>query len=148
MKLVEIYTDGACSFNPGPGGWGAVLMFNGKIKAISGGEEETTNNKMELQAVISALETLREPCNVNVYSDSAYVVNAFLQNWLDKWQANNWKRGREQVKNVEHWKKLVHLTKVHNVQFIKVKGHSDNEFNNECDRLARAEVEKLLGEKL
>ncbi len=148
MKLVEIYTDGACSFNPGPGGWGAVLMFNGKVKAISGGEEETTNNKMELQAVISALETLREPCTVNLYSDSAYVVNAFLQNWIDKWQTNNWKRGRDQVKNVEFWKKLLALTKIHNVQFIKVKGHSDNEFNNECDRLARAEVDKILGERL
>ncbi len=148
MKLVEIYTDGACSFNPGPGGWGAVLMFNGKIKAISGGDEHTTNNKMEMQAVISALETLREPCEVNLYSDSAYVVNAFLQNWIGKWQANNWKRGRELVKNVELWKRLVELTNIHTVQFIKVKGHSDNEFNNECDALARSEVEKILGGRL
>ena len=148
MKLVEIYTDGACSFNPGPGGWGAVLMFNGKIKAISGGDEHTTNNKMEMQAVISALETLREPCEVNLYSDSAYVVNAFLQNWIGKWQANNWKRGRELVKNVELWIRLVELTNIHTVQFIKVKGHSDNEFNNECDALARSEVEKILGGRL
>ena len=148
MKLVEIYTDGACSFNPGPGGWGAILMFNGKIKAISGGEEHTTNNKMEMQAVISALESLREPCEVNVFSDSAYVVNAFLQNWIGKWQANNWKRGREMVKNVELWKRLVELTNIHTVKFIKVKGHSDNEFNNECDALARSEVERILGERL
>ena len=148
MKLVEIYTDGACSFNPGPGGWGAILMYNGKLKAISGGEEHTTNNKMEMQAVISALESLREPCEVKVYSDSAYVVNAFLQNWIGKWQANNWKRGREAVKNVELWKQLVELTNKHTVEFVKVKGHSDNKFNNECDALARSEVERILGERL
>lgn len=146
MKKVTIYTDGACSYNPGPGGWGAILMFNGVSKAISGGEKLTTNNRMELLAVISALKMLKERCDVQLYSDSAYLVNAFNQNWLNKWQANGWKSGNKAVKNIDLWQELLRLSQIHQVKFIKVKGHSDNEFNNECDRLARAEVEKLLKE--
>lgn len=145
MKLVQIYTDGACSYNPGPGGWGAILIYNGKEKRISGGEESTTNNRMELLAVINGLSMLKEKCKVHLYSDSAYVVNAFLQGWLDNWKANNWKKQNKQVKNVELWQQLDKLVSLHDVEFIKVKGHSDNIYNNECDRLARAEVDKILG---
>ena len=144
MKKIEIYTDGACSFNPGPGGWGAVLIYNGNIKMASGGELDTTNNRMEMLAVISALSMLKEPCEVNLYSDSAYVVNAFLQKWIDKWVANKWKKGKDVVKNIDLWQRMLELTKIHKVNFIKVKGHSDNEYNNECDKLARSEVDKLL----
>lgn len=145
MKLVQIYTDGACSYNPGPGGWGAILMYNGAVKKISGGELNTTNNQMELLAVINALACLKESCDVKLYSDSAYVVNAFLQGWVENWKAHGWKKGTKPVKNLQLWQQLDNLTAKHNVEFIKVKGHSDNEFNNECDRLARAEVDKLIG---
>lgn len=146
MKQLDIYTDGACSYNPGPGGWGAILIYNGKEIKLSGGDKCTTNNKMEMLAVINALKKLKEPCRVNLYSDSAYVVNAFQQKWLDKWKSNGWKRGKEPVKNLELWQELVQLTEYHEVNFIKVKGHADNVYNNECDRLARSEVDKLLGE--
>ncbi len=145
MKLVQIYTDGACSYNPGPGGWGAILMYNGKEKRISGGEVTTTNNRMELLAVINGLSMLKEKCKVELFSDSAYVVNAFLEGWLENWKANDWKKQNKIVKNVELWKQLDNLVCYHDVQFIKVKGHSDNKYNNECDRLARAEVDKILG---
>ena len=138
MEKVTIYTDGACSGNPGPGGWGAILMYQGNKKEISGGKKNTTNNEMELTAVIEALKTLKFPCQVDLYSDSAYVVNAFLQNWIGNWVKNNWKTSsKEPVKNQELWKELYKLTKTHQVKFIKVKGHSDNEFNNRCDELAR-----------
>lgn len=145
MKTVQIWTDGACSCNPGPGGWGAILSYNGVEKRISGGENNTTNNKMELLAVINSLSCLKEKCSVKLYSDSAYVVNAFLQGWLENWKANGWKKQNKTVKNVELWKQLDQLTTFHEVEFIKVKGHSDNEYNNECDKMARAQVEKLLG---
>ena len=145
MKEVTIYTDGACSYNPGPGGWGAILIYNGKEKRISGGELNTTNNKMELIAVISGLSCLKEQCKVQVYSDSAYVVNAYLQKWVDNWKSNGWKKQNKVVKNVELWKQLDDLVNFHKVQFIKVKGHSDNEYNNQCDKMARAEVDKILG---
>ena len=138
MEKVTIYTDGACSGNPGPGGWGAILMYQGNKKEISGGKKNTTNNEMELTAVIEALKMLKFPCQVDLYSDSAYVVNAFLQNWIGNWVKNNWKTSsKEPVKNQELWKELYKLTKTHQVKFIKVKGHSDNEFNNRCDELAR-----------
>ncbi len=137
MKEVTIYTDGACSGNPGPGGWGAVLIYNDVKKEISGGAKETTNNIMEMTAVIEALKLLKEPCSVNLYSDSAYVVNAFLQNWIDGWIKNNWKNSqKEPVKNKELWLELLELTNIHQVNFNKVKGHSDNELNNRCDYLA------------
>ena len=127
MDKVIIYTDGACSGNPGPGGWGAILMYKDNKKEISGGKKNTTNNEMELTAVIEGLKMLKYPCEVELYSDSAYVVNAFLQKWIDNWVKNNWKTSnKEPVKNQELWKELYDLTKKHKVKFIKVKGHSDN----------------------
>ena len=144
MEEVIIYTDGACSGNPGPGGYGAILMLGENRKEISGGKKDTTNNVMELSGVIEALKLLKRPCKVQLYSDSAYVVNAFLQHWIDGWIRNNWKNSnKEDVKNKELWQELIDLTKVHNVTFHKVKGHSDNEFNNRCDELARGAIKKL-----
>ena len=144
MEKVVIYTDGACSGNPGPGGWGTILMYGDKKKEISGGKKDTTNNIMELTAVIEGLKLLKYPCEVEVYSDSAYVVNAFLQKWIDNWIKNNWKTSnKEPVKNQELWKELYELTKTHKVKFIKVKGHSDNEFNNRCDELARNAITNI-----
>lgn len=139
-----MYTDGACSGNPGKGGWGAILKYNDHEKVLSGREESTTNNRMELTAVIKGLEALKESCDVQIYSDSAYVVNSFLQNWITAWQENNWKTSsKKDVLNVDLWKKLVELTHKHSVQWFKVKGHADNELNNRCDKLARAEIEKF-----
>ncbi len=144
MENVTIYTDGACSGNPGPGGWGAILMYKDYKKEISGGMKNTTNNVMELTAVIEALKLLKFPCNVKLYSDSAYVVNAFLQNWVKNWQKNSWKTSdKKDVKNKELWQELIALTKIHNIEFIKVKGHSDNEFNNRCDEMARNAIKTL-----
>ena len=141
MEVVTIYTDGACSGNPGPGGWGAILMYKGNKKEISGAKKDTTNNVMELTAVIEALKLLKYPCTVKLYSDSAYVVNAFLQNWIINWQRNNWKTAdKSDVKNKELWQELLELTNIHNITFIKVKGHSDNEYNNRCDELARKAI--------
>ena len=143
MDEVTIYTDGACSGNPGPGGWAAVLLYKDTRKEISGGKKETTNNIMEITAVIESLKALKRPCKVNLYSDSAYVVNAFLDNWIDSWVKNNWKNSKkEPVKNADLWKELIELTKIHEVKFNKVKGHSDVELNNRCDELARKEAEK------
>ena len=138
MEKVIIYTDGACSGNPGPGGWGTVLMYKDTKKEISGGNKETTNNIMELTAVVEGLKMLKFPCEVELYSDSAYIVNAFNQGWIYNWKKKNWKTsdGKE-VKNKEIWQELYSLTKTHKVTFIKVKGHSDNEYNNRCDELAR-----------
>ena len=144
MEEITIYTDGACSGNPGPGGWGAILMYKDNIKEISGGKKDTTNNIMELTAVIEALKLLKFPCKVNLYSDSAYVVNAFLQNWVINWQKNNWKTSdKKDVKNKELWKELIELCNIHNVKFIKVKGHADNTYNNRCDELARNAISNL-----
>ena len=144
MEEVIIYTDGACSGNPGPGGWGTILMYKDNKKEISGGLKNTTNNVMELTAVIEGLKLLKFPCNVHLYSDSAYVVNAFNQNWIKNWVKNNWKTSdKKDVKNKELWQELYNLTKVHKVKFIKVKGHSDNEFNNRCDELARGEISRI-----
>ncbi len=147
MKHIQIYTDGACSYNPGPGGWGAILIYNGVEKRISGGEPNTTNNRMELLAVINGLSCLKEKCEVEIFSDSAYVVNAYLQNWVDNWKANGWKKQKSSIKNLELWKQLDSLVNFHNVKFIKVKGHSDNVYNNECDKMAREQVDKILGGK-
>ena len=144
MEEVTIYTDGACSGNPGPGGWGAILMYKDYKKEISGGQKDTTNNVMELTAVIEALKLLKFPCNVKLYSDSAYVVNAFLQNWVTNWQKNNWKTAdKKDVKNKELWQELIALTNIHRIEFIKVKGHSDNEYNNRCDEMARNAISSL-----
>lgn len=139
MEKVTIYTDGACSGNPGPGGWGAILMYKDTKKEISGGQMNTTNNIMEITAVIEALKLLKYECDVEVYSDSAYVVNAFKQKWIQNWKKNNWRTSsKEPVKNRELWEELSELVDKHNVTFIKVKGHSDNEYNNRCDELARS----------
>lgn len=144
MDEVTIYTDGACSGNPGPGGWGSILMMGENRKEISGGSADTTNNIMELTAVIEALKMLKRPCKVNIYSDSAYVVNAFEQKWIYGWIKKNWKTaGGDPVKNKELWQELYSLTKVHDVTFNKVKGHADNEFNNKCDELARMEASRV-----
>lgn len=147
MKKVTIYTDGACSGNPGPGGWGALLMFEENKKEISGSCSNTTNNIMELTAVIEALKQLKFECEVDLYSDSAYVVNGFLQGWIYNWQKNNWKTAnKEPVKNKELWEELYSLTQKHKVNFIKVKGHSDNEFNNRCDFLATSAIKNIITE--
>ncbi len=144
MEEVIIYTDGACSGNPGPGGWGSILMYKDKIKEISGGMKDTTNNVMELTAVIESLKLLKFNCNVKLYSDSAYVVNAFNQKWIYGWMKNGWKNSnKEPVKNKELWEELYSLTKIHNVEFIKVKGHADNKYNNRCDELARKAITNL-----
>lgn len=145
MKEVEIYTDGACSGNPGDGGWGAILIYKGKEKILSGYEKNTTNNRMELKAAIEGLRALKEPCSVKLYSDSAYLVNAFNKGWIYNWKRNGWTRGdkKEELKNQDLWKELERLTNVHSVDFIKVKGHSDNEYNNRCDKLATGEILKM-----
>jgi len=144
MDKVIIYTDGACSGNPGPGGWGSILMMGENRKEISGGKKDTTNNVMELTAVIEALKLLKRSCKVDLYSDSAYVVNAFLQNWILGWIKNGWKNSnKEEVKNKELWQELLSLTKIHDVTFHKVKGHADNEYNNRCDELARNAIKNL-----
>lgn len=145
MKEVTIYTDGACSGNPGPGGYGAILQFNGISKEISGYESSTTNNRMELRAAIEALSALKEPCKVNLYSDSAYLVNAFRLGWLANWQKNGWVNSKKQpVENQDLWQRLWQLAKIHRVTWLKVKGHADNPYNNRCDELARMEIQKRL----
>ena len=145
MKHVDIYTDGACSGNPGKGGWAAILIYHGHEKEIAGNYPETTNNRMELFAIINALLQLKEPCEVTLYSDSAYSLNPFLEGWIDGWVANNWKgTDKNPIKNVDLWKALLIETNKHKVTFVKVKGHSDNEYNNRCDKLARGEIKKLL----
>ena len=144
MEKITIYTDGACSGNPGPGGWGCILMHNGNKKELSGGSKDTTNNIMEITATIEALKALKFPCEVDLYSDSAYVVNCFNQGWIYNWLKKGWKTaGGEPVKNKELWEELYSLTKTHKVTFHKVKGHADNEFNNRCDELARNAIESV-----
>lgn len=141
---VTIYTDGACSGNPGPGGWAAILIAGNYKKELSGGEANTTNNRMELAGVINGLRALTRPCNVTIYSDSAYVVNAFNQNWLGKWMTNGWKNSaKAEVANADLWKELAVLTATHKVTFNKVKGHASDELNNRCDELAVAESRKF-----
>ena len=144
MQKVTIYTDGACSGNPGPGGWAAILICGENKKEISGGNINTTNNIMELTAILEGLKALKVECEVQVYSDSAYSVNAFNQGWIYNWMKKGWKTASgEPVKNKELWQELYNLTKKHNVTFNKVKGHSDDELNNRCDELARGEIEKI-----
>ena len=144
MKEVKIYTDGACSGNPGPGGYAAILIYNGVEKEISGGDRDTTNNKMELTAVIKGLEMLKEKCIVKIYSDSAYIVNSIQNGWIYSWKKNNWiKSDKTKVKNIDLWEKLLKQMDFHEVSFIKVKGHSDNEYNNRCDRLAVMQRDKM-----
>ena len=143
MENVTIYTDGACSGNPGPGGWGAVLIYKGYKKEIWGSEQNTTNNIMELTAVVEALKKLKYECRVELYSDSAYVVNAFDKGWIYNWVKNDWKTSdKKPVKNKELWEELYALTKKHDVTFIKVKGHADNMYNNRCDELATSAIKR------
>ena len=144
MKTVEIYTDGACSGNPGPGGWGAILRYNGREKELSGGEAETTNNRMELTGVISALSALKEPCMVELYSDSKYVIEALEKGWAKSWKEKGWRRAdRTPALNPDLWETLLELTEQHEMRYHWVKGHADNEYNNRCDKLAVAERERF-----
>lgn len=147
MKEIILYTDGACSGNPGIGGWGAILFYKDIKKELSGGEEQTTNNRMELMAVIKGLEAIKENCKVDIYSDSAYVVNAFLQDWVSNWKNNGWRTAKGSVQNQDLWQKLLSLLEKHEVQWHKVKGHADNEYNNRCDALARGEITKIKNSK-
>lgn len=142
-KEVTIYTDGACSGNPGPGGWAAILVYGGTEKELSGGERETTNNRMELLAVISALKALKEPCRVKIYSDSQYVCDGINKGWARSWKAKGWMRNnKEAAKNPDLWESLLSIIDVHETKFIWVRGHADNDYNNRCDKLAVAESKK------
>ena len=146
MKQVTIYTDGACSGNPGPGGWGAILRYGAAEKVLSGGEAETTNNRMELQGVIHALQALREPCAVELWSDSRYVVDALEKGWARSWRANGWRKAdKKPALNRDLWEILLPLTEIHTVRCHWVKGHAENEYNNRCDALAVKEREKFSG---
>ena len=136
MKEVFLYTDGACRGNPGKGGWGAILVYGMYEKEMSGGEPLTTNNRMELMAAISGLEALKEPCRVNLYSDSKYLVDAFNEGWIYSWRNAGWRRGKDELKNPDLWARLYELTERHEVKFIWVKGHDGHEYNEWCDRLA------------
>ncbi len=143
MKTVTIYTDGACSGNPGPGGWGAILMYGGHKKELSGGEAQTTNNRMELTGVIAALEALKEPCAVELYSDSKYVIDGLGKGWAKGWRARGWvKSDKKPALNPDLWGRLLDLCEKHTVSLHWVKGHAENEFNNRCDQLAVAESQK------
>lgn len=145
MNNIDIYTDGACSGNPGPGGWAAVLISRDMDykREISGFEPETTNNRMEILSVLKALQMVKKPSNIRIYSDSAYVVNAFRQNWIASWQRNGWvRKEKKPVLNKELWQELLAAMSPHNIEWIKVAGHADNELNNRCDELARAEIKK------
>ena len=146
MKEIDIYTDGACSGNPGPGGWGVVLIYQENKKELSGYQPETTNNRMELFAAIQGLSALKESCAVNLYSDSSYLVNAFEKHWIEKWQRNGWKTStKSPVENQDLWKLLLIHVRKHQVRFIKVRGHSDNQYNNRCDEMAVAAIKNGRG---
>ena len=143
MKRVEIFTDGACSGNPGAGGWGAILRYNDVTKEISGGEPMTTNNRMELKAVISALSMLKEACNITLYTDSRYVMDG-IEKWIANWKQNDWKTANKKsaVKNIELWQKLDELCQMHEIRFVWVKGHAGHTENERCDELARMEAHR------
>ncbi len=144
-KKIEIYTDGACSGNPGPGGWGAVLRYKGIEKELSGGEPNTTNNRMELTAVIEALRALKEPCMITLYTDSKYVSDAFNQGWIYSWMKKDWKKADgKPVLNRELWQQLYALWKQHDITLVWVKGHADNVYNNRCDALAVAQSKSFM----
>lgn len=151
LKELDIYTDGACSGNPGKGGFGIVLLYKNNRKEISEGYESTTNNRMELLAVIRALEILKEPCKVNLYSDSRYVIDSITKGWVQKWKKNNWvKSDKKKALNVDLWEKLLPLLEKHEVRLFWVKGHADNVENERCDQLARGAIENnmlLIDEK-
>jgi len=144
MKKVEIYTDGACRNNPGRGGWGAILVYAGREKELSGGEKLTTNNRMELSAVIAALSALKESCSVTLTTDSQYVVNAIEKGWLDSWRSNGWRKtDKSPVQNVDLWEKLIELLDVHEVTFVWVRGHNGHPYNERCDVLATTFADSL-----
>ncbi len=141
VKKITIYTDGACSGNPGPGGWGAILIYGSHKKELSGSEAATTNNRMELTAAIAALDALKEPCQVDLYTDSAYLCNSFTNGWIYNWQRNGWMTSKNQpVENRDLWEQLIAHARTHKIHWHKVKGHSDNQYNNQCDALARAAI--------
>jgi ribonuclease HI len=144
MKHVIIYTDGACSVNPGVGGWGAVLIYGKRRRELSGSEAQTTNNRMELTAVIEAVKALNQPCEIDVFTDSSYVCNAFKNGWIWNWLRNGWKTANKHpVENQDLWQELLACLKIHKVNWNKVKGHADNEYNNRCDKLATTAVAEL-----
>lgn len=148
MKTVEIYTDGSCSGNPGPGGWGAILRYHGVEKELSGGAPDTTNNRMELTAVIEALSALKEPCAVDLYTDSRYIASAIREGWLESWKARGWKKAdKSPVLNRELWEALDGLLARHTVAFHWVKGHADNALNNRCDTLATAQTARYKAQQ-
>jgi len=143
MKKVEIYTDGACSGNPGAGGWGTILVYNGHEKELSGGEANTTNNRMEIMAVIEGLKALKEPCEVTLTSDSQYVCNAITKGWAKSWKKNNWiKSDKTQAKNADLWEELLKLLAVHKVNIVWVRGHNGHPYNERCDKLAVEQSQK------
>ncbi len=147
-KKVELYTDGACSGNPGPGGWGSILRFNSKEKELSGGAAETTNNRMELMAVIEGLDSLKEPCVVEVFTDSKYISDAFTKGWLENWQKNGWKTAaKKPVKNKDLWEKLVKLSTTHDLSWNWIKGHSGHPENERCDKLAVESRDKFSAKR-
>ena len=145
MKHIDIYTDGACSGNPGPGGWGAILRYNGAEKELSGSQAETTNNRMELTAVISALGALKEPCEVTVYTDSKYVCDAITKGWVYSWKRNGWKKAdKKPALNSDLWEQMLTLLKTHKTEFVWLKGHAGHPENERCDRLAVSEYSKYI----
>lgn len=144
MKNIEIFTDGACSGNPGPGGWGAIIRYKDNEKIISGSENNTTNNRMELIAFIKSLEALNQPCKIIAYSDSKYLCDAICKGWLHKWKKNNWtKSNRKPVLNIDLWNRLLNLLEIHDVELIWIKGHAGHPENEKCDKLATTEISKL-----
>jgi ribonuclease HI len=143
MKEVQIYTDGACRGNPGNGGWGAILVFGKYERELSGGERDTTNNRMELMAAISGLAALRESCKVTLYSDSKYLVDAFNKEWVISWEKAGWRRGRDELKNPDLWQRLVELVRLHEVEFVWVGGHNGHDYNERCDILATSYADSL-----
>ena len=145
MKHVDVYTDGSCRKNPGPGGWGAILVYGKTEKEISGGEADTTNNRMEITAVISALEALKEPCEVTVTSDSKYVCDAVTLGWAESWRKNGWKKAdKKPALNPELWEKLLDLLRIHKAEFVWVKGHDGHPYNERCDAMAQEESGKFI----
>lgn len=144
LPEVIVYTDGACSGNPGPGGWGAILIWNGKEKSLSGGDPHTTNNRMEMKAVIEALKAMKKPCLVKIHSDSALIINAMTQGWIENWQKKDWRKSdRKPVENKDLWQEMLEAMKPHKVEWIKVKGHSGLPLNERVDQLAVAESLKF-----
>ena len=147
MKTVTLYTDGACSGNPGPGGWGVILEYMGHEKELSGGEENTTNNRMELTGVIEGLKSLKEPCIVELYSDSKYVIDGLSKGWAESWRKNGWRKAdKKPALNPDLWELLLELTAQHDMRYHWVKGHAENPKNNRCDELAVAQWQKIKGE--